>query len=123
MNIVLWVVQILLALAFGMVGVMKLTQPREKLGEQMGWVNDFPANIVKLIGLLEVLGAAGVILPVLTGILPVLTPLAAGGLVLVMLGAMLTHYRRHEYSMIGMNVILALLAVAVVYGRYVAMPL
>lgn len=123
MNIVLWAVQILLALGFGMAGIMKLTQPREKLVERMAWVNDFSQNIIRVIGLLEVLGAVGVILPALTGILPWLTPIAAVGLVLVMLGAMLTHYRRHEYSMIGMNVILLLLAVVVVYGRFVAMPL
>lgn len=123
MNIVLWIVQILVALGFGLAGIMKLTQPREKLLERMAWVNDFSQNIVRLIGLLEVLGAAGVILPALTGILPWLTPVAAGGLVLVMVGAMFTHYRRHEYAMIGGNVILLLLAVVVVYGRFVAMPL
>ena len=123
MNIVIWIVQILLALGFGMAGIMKLTQPREKLVERMGFVNDFPQNIVRLIGLLEVLGAVGVILPALTGILPWLAPVAAGGLILVMVGAMLTHIRRHEYSSIGVNVILLLLAVVVVYGRFVAVPL
>ena len=123
MNTVIWVVQILLALGFGMAGLMKLTQPREKLVERMAWVNDFSPNIVRLIGSLEVLGALGVILPALTGILPWLTPVAAVGLVLVMLGAMLTHYRRHEYSAIGMNVILLLLAAVVVYGRFVAVPI
>lgn len=123
MNVVLWVVQILLALGFGMVGTVKLIQPREKLVERTGWVNDFPQSIVRLIGLLEVLGAIGLILPALTGILPWLTPLAAGGLVLVMVGAMFTHIRRHEYSVIGVNVILLLLATVVVYGRFIAMPL
>jgi uncharacterized membrane protein YphA (DoxX/SURF4 family) len=123
MNFVIWAVQILLALGFGMAGTMKLTQPREKLIERMGYVNDFPQNIVRLIGLLEVLGAIGVILPALTGILPWLTPVAAGGLVLVMVGAMLTHIRRHEYAALGTNVILLLLAVIVVYGRFVAVRL
>src|SRR5258707_13692694 len=123
MNIVIWVVQILLAFGFGLAGLTKLTQPREKLVERMGFVNDFPQNIVRLIGLLEVLGAIGVILPALTGILPWLTPVAAGGLILVMVGAMLTHIRRHEYSSIGVNAILLVLAVVVVYGRFVAVPL
>src|SRR5260370_37764084 len=104
-------------------GLTKLTQPREKLVERMAWVNDFSPNTIRLIGSLEVLGALGVILPALTGILPWLTPVAAGGLVLVMVGAMLTHIRRHEYTALGTNVILLLLAVVVVYGRFVAVPI
>ena len=123
MNVAIWVVQILLALGFGMAGLTKLTQPREKLVERMAWVNDFSPNTIRLIGSLEVLGALGVILPALTGILPWLTPVAAGGLVLVMVGAMLTHIRRHEYTALGTNVILLLLAVVVVYGRFVAVPI
>jgi uncharacterized membrane protein YphA (DoxX/SURF4 family) len=118
MNVVLWVMQILLALVFGAFGTAKLTLPWEKLSERVGYVNDFPRSVIRLIGLLEVLGAVGVILPVLTGILPWLTPLAAGGLALVMVGAMLTHLRRHEYPTIGVNVVLLLLAIVVVYGRF-----
>ena len=87
MNIVLWIVQILLALAFAMAGVMKTTQPIEKLATNMGWVKDFTAQIVRLIGTLELLAAVGLILPAVTGILPWLTPVAAIGLVLTMVGA------------------------------------
>ncbi len=120
MNITLWIVQAVLALAFGMAGVMKLTQPTEKLAGQMGWVEDFAPNTVKLIGGLELLGAIGLILPLLTGILPWLTPLAAVGLVLTMIGAMLTHLRRHENQMVMVNGALLLLAAVVAYGRFVA---
>ncbi|MEP7284467.1 MAG: DoxX family protein [Chloroflexota bacterium] len=123
MNIVIWIVQILLALAFGMAGILKTTQPLDKLSERMGWVKDFPPAIVRLIGTLELLAAIGLILPALTGILPILTPLAAVGLVLTMIGAALTHARRGEYSGIGANIILLLLAAFVVYGRFVAVPL
>ena len=123
MNTAIWIVQILLALAFGMAGLMKLTQPREKLTERMAWVNDFTQTIVRGIGLLEILGAVGVVLPALTGILPWLTPLAAGGLVLVMIGAAATHFRRKEYSGIGVNLVLFALAAFVVYGRFLAVPL
>jgi len=120
MNIALWIVQALLALAFGMAGLMKLTQPKEKLAAQMAWVEDFAPNIVKLIGTLELLGAIGLILPLLTGILPWLTPVAAVGLVLTMLGAMATHIRRHENQMLVVNGVLLLLAAFVAYGRFAA---
>ena len=119
MNIALWVVQVLLALAFGMVGFLKLTQPKEKLASQMAWVNDFAPNTVKGIGALELLGAIGLILPWATGILPWLTPLAAAGLVLTMIGAVVTHLRRNENQMIVFNLVLLLLAAFLVYGRFV----
>ncbi|MEZ4629530.1 MAG: DoxX family protein [Deinococcales bacterium] len=80
MKIALWVIQILLAFAFIAAGAMKATQPKEKLAKNMGWVNDFSANTVKLIGILEVLGGLGLILPSFTGIMPWLTRLAALGL-------------------------------------------
>jgi uncharacterized membrane protein YphA (DoxX/SURF4 family) len=124
MDIALWVVQVLLALLFGAAGFMKLTQPREKLmSTGLKWVEDFSPNIVKTIGGLEVLAAIGLILPALTKILPILTPLAATGLVLTMIGAGLTHFRRKEYPMIIANLVLLALAAFVAYGRFVAVPL
>ncbi len=118
MNIALWIVQALLAIAFGMTGAMKITQPKDKLAAQMGWVEDFAPATVKAIGVLEVLGAIGLILPRLTGILPWLTPLAALGLALTMLGAMATHFRRNEYPMLVPNLVLLVLAAVVAYGRF-----
>ncbi len=123
MNIVLWILQVVLALAFAMTGISKLTQPKEKLAAQMGWVEEFSQGTVRLIGLVELLAAIGLLLPALTGILPILTPLAALGLVLVMVGAMLTHQRRKETPMVGVNLVLLLLAAFVAYGRFVAVPL
>lgn len=123
MNIIVWILQVVLALLFGMAGTMKLTQPKAKLATQMGWVEDFSQGTVRMIGGLELLGAIGLILPALTGILSFLTPLAALGLAVTMLGAMLTHFRRNEYPMIGVNLVLLLLAAFVVYGRFVAVPL
>jgi uncharacterized membrane protein YphA (DoxX/SURF4 family) len=123
MNTAIWVVQILLALAFLMAGIAKATQPIEKLSERMGYVKDFPPTVIRMIGTAEVLAAIGLVLPALTNILPVLTPLAAGGLVLIMLGAMATHFRRKEYPMIAINLVLLALAAFVVYGRFVAVPL
>ena len=123
MNITLWVVQILLALAFAMAGIMKVSQPIDRLEARMGWVKSVGPRGVRLIGSLEILGAIGLILPAVTGILPWLTPLAATGLVLTMIGAMITHGRRGEYSQIGMNVVLLLLAFFVAYGRFVIVPI
>src|SRR5258705_11938269 len=106
MNTVVWIVQILLALAFLMAGLMKLTQPIERPAQRMSWVNDFSPASIRVIGAVEFLGAIGVILPAWTGILPWLTPLAATGLGIVMLGAMATHLRRHEQPMLVGNVVL-----------------
>ncbi len=123
MSVVLWVLQGVLAVAFLMAGAMKLMRGREQLRESMGWVEDFSARTIKVIGLLEVLAAIGLVLPGLTGILPVLTPLAALGLVGLMLGAAVTHYRRHEPPMIAINAALGIVAAVVAWGRFGPWPL
>jgi uncharacterized membrane protein YphA (DoxX/SURF4 family) len=122
MGIALWVVQVLVAAAFLVSGATKLSQPKEKLVKNMAWVENFSQQTVRLIGALEVLGAIGIVVPALTGILPWLTPLAALELVLTMIGAALTHLRRTEYGSIAMNVVLLVLAAFVVYGRFFVLP-
>ncbi len=118
MNIALWIVQILLALAFLAAGIMKIVTPVEKAAVRMKWVLSMPAEVVKLIGVLEVLGAIGLILPAVTGVWPWLTPLAALGLVLTMAGAALTHVRLAEVSQVPPTIVLPLLAAFGAYGRY-----
>jgi len=118
MNVVLWVVAGVLAAAFLVAGLTKLTQPKEKLAGQMGWVEDFSPGVIKLIGGLEVLAAVGLILPAALDIVPVLVPLAAVGLVVLMAGAAITHLRRHEPQMVVINAVLLLLAVVVLWGRF-----
>ena len=122
MNIVLWTFQILLALAFLMAGSMKAFQ-YEKAKAQMAWVLAVPHGLVTFIGTVEILGAIGLVLPALTGILPWLTPLAAVGLVTVMVLASGFHFTRREYATIGVNIVLFVLAVSVAYGRFVVAPL
>jgi uncharacterized membrane protein YphA (DoxX/SURF4 family) len=122
MGVALWVIQGLLAVAFLGAGAMKLSQPKEKLAQNMGWVEDFSQPAVRLIGAVEVLGAIGLVLPALTGILPWLTPLAALGLALTMVGAALTHLRRKEYGTIAVNAVLLVLAAFVAYGRFFVLP-
>ena len=118
MNTVLWILQIVLAAAFGFAGIGKLTRPKEKLQERMGWVEDYSATTVKLIGAAELLAAIGLILPAATGIVPWLPPRAALGLVGVMVLAIPVHRRRHETPMVAVNVVLALLAAFVAWQRF-----
>src|SRR5688500_9346722 len=118
MNMFLWIVAGQLALVFLATGAMKLLRTKENLAESgMGWTVDFSGPGVKAIGALEILAAFGLILPALSGIVPVLVPLAALGLVLLMLGAAVTHARRREVRMIVINSVLACLAAVVVGGR------
>ena len=118
MSIVLWIVQSLLALAFLAAGSMKLMRSKAQLEEQMPWVTDFSPMVIRLIGAVEVLGALGLILPAVTGIATVLTPLAATGLAVVMVGAMVTHVRRNEMAQLAPNVVLLALALFVAWGRF-----
>jgi uncharacterized membrane protein YphA (DoxX/SURF4 family) len=96
MNVISWILQIVLALLFVSAGFFKVTQPKEKLRPMMGWVDSYEDHHVKLIGTAEILGALGLILPWATGVAKALTPLAALGLLLIMIGAVATHLRRKE---------------------------
>jgi hypothetical protein len=119
MNIALWIIAGLLAVAFLAGGAVKLIQPKEKLAASgMGFAEDFSAGTVKAIGTLEVLAAVGLILPAALDIAPVLVPLAAVGLVLLMVGAAITHLRRHEAQAIVVNLAVLALAVLVAWGRF-----
>ncbi|MGW1892373.1 DoxX family protein [Streptomyces sp. NPDC002004] len=124
MNVLLWVLAGGLAVAFLAAGTMKLSQPKQKLAASgMGWTEGVSAGTVKLIGMLEVLAAIGLILPPALGIAPVLAPLASLGLTLVMLGAMVVHARRSEAQMVTVNLVLFALAAVVAWGRFGPHPL
>jgi uncharacterized membrane protein YphA (DoxX/SURF4 family) len=122
MNIALWIAQVLLALDFGIHGweMWSLTMTPPKM---FGYIVDISPRSRRFIGAAEILAAIGLILPGLTGILPWLTPLAAVGLIIVMIGAIPFHIRRKEYPNIGLNLILLAVAAFVAYGRFVIMPL
>jgi uncharacterized membrane protein len=117
-NIVLWVIASILAVGFLLAGIMKATQPREKLAVKMDWVNDFSAGTVKFIGVVEILGALGLILPAALEIAPTLTPLAATGLAVVMLLAARVHARRKETQEVVVNLVLFVLAGFVALMRF-----
>jgi uncharacterized membrane protein YphA (DoxX/SURF4 family) len=116
MNLTIWIIQGLLATAFLMAGIMKLIMPKNNLKEKIGgWVDEFKESQIKLIGLFELLGAFGLVLPMLLQVVPILTPIAAFGLVLTMVGAARIHFKRKESIM--SNIVLLILGVLVIIGR------
>lgn len=118
------ILSVLLAAVYLLVGVLKLTTPREKLlaNPRMGWAQDFPARSIKGIGLAEVLGAVGLLVPWYIGVLPVLTPLAAVGLAVLQALAVRVHLRRGEGKVVPGNVVLVVLALVVAVLRFVELP-
>jgi uncharacterized membrane protein YphA (DoxX/SURF4 family) len=123
MNLALWIVAIVLAATFTGSGLMKLLVPKDKLvNAGQGWAQDYTPTNIRLIGFVELLGAAGLIVPAVTHIAPILVPLAAIGLVLVMVGAAMVHARRKEAMNIGVNAVLLALAVFVAWGRFGPYP-
>jgi len=123
LNIALWVAQVLLAAMFLMAGIMKATQPIEELSQSMTWVNDFSAGMVRFIGISELLGGIGLLLPALLRIKPILTPLAALGLFIIMVLAFIYHISNAEYQALGINLILGAIAVFIAWGRYKKAPI
>jgi putative oxidoreductase len=119
----LWSVQGLLAAAFLASGAMKLAQPIEVLAQQASYAAALPAVVVRFIGLAEVAGALGLILPAVTRIKPGLTPLAAGGLVVVMVLAMIWHLTHGEAAFVAAPLVLGALAAFVAWGRHLRAPI
>ena len=120
MNVTLWIVTGLLAAAylFGGAGKVIISKGRiATVSASARWVEDFSAGSVKAIGALEVLGAIGLILPAVLDTAPVLVPLAALGLVMVMIGAALTRLRRREFNYMVVDVVYLALAAFVAWGR------
>ena len=117
MNTVLWIAQIVLAGLFLITGLTKLTQPRLKMAAgPMRWAADATDRQFRAIGLLEVLGALGLILPGALGIATGLLPLAAIGLALTMVGAIATHVRYKEVDRVAVPVVVLGLALFVAIG-------
>ena len=123
LHIGLWVAQVLLAAMFLMSGFMKLAQPIDKLSQMLPWASQVPEALVRFIGLSEVLGAVGLILPSLLRIKPQLTAWAAIGIAVIMLFATFFHLSRGETGAIVMNIFLALLAAFVAWGRFKKAPI
>jgi len=123
LNIALWIVQALLAAAFGFAGFGKLTAPIAELAPRMAWVTAMPPGVVRFIGASELAGALGLLLPSLTRIQPRLSALAGAGLATIMVLAAAFHISRGEIRFLGMNLGLGALAAFVAWGRFKKAPL
>jgi uncharacterized membrane protein YphA (DoxX/SURF4 family) len=123
MTYVLWIIQVLLALLFLFAGGTKLVLPLEVL-KSMGSPNQIvlPGLLVRFIGVCEVLGALGLILPGLLRIRPGLTPLAAAGLVIIMMGATVISFAEDAVAAALFPLVVGLLAAFVAYGRWRLAP-
>jgi putative oxidoreductase len=124
-SIGLWVAQVLLAALYLMAGWMKLSQPMAGLAAMgMGYATEMPELFVRFVGLMEVLGAIGLIAPAASRILPILTPLAALGLSVVQVAAIILHAVRGETAMtLPMNLVLLALSLFVLWGRIRKAPI
>jgi len=110
------ILECILAVLFLIAGAFKTFQNKEKLAKRMPWVNDYAITTVRFIGISELLGAVGLIVPHYTGILPVVSPIAAVALAVVMLLASIHHIRKNEYKEVVLTgILIALLAVVVFY--------
>jgi uncharacterized membrane protein YphA (DoxX/SURF4 family) len=124
METALWIAQVVLAAIFLLTGTTKLTQPRLKMAAgPMRWAADVTDRQFRTIGLVEVIGAIGLILPAALGIAPLLVPLAAIGLVLTMIGAIHVHVRHGETNRLAVPILVLALALFVAvegFGTYSA---
>jgi uncharacterized membrane protein YphA (DoxX/SURF4 family) len=118
MNIALWIIQVVLALLFLFAGVMKLVLPIEEMTKQM----PMPGLFLRFIGVCEVLGGLGLILPGLLRIRTILTPLAAAGLVIIMIGAIALTLKSGQLGPALFSLVVGLLAAFVAYGRWRLAP-
>lgn len=119
MNIALWIVASVLAFAFAGAGTMKLSKSRSELEPQMAWVGHATDSQVRLVGFVELTGAIGLILPAALDTAPILVPLAATGLVLTMIGAVITHIRIGDrIAEAAPAIALGALAAFVAVGRF-----
>lgn len=119
MNGVVWGFAWVLAAMFFPVGLYKLVKTRQQLIDgPWDWAEDFSARTIKLIGVAEILGAIGLVLPPLVDVAPLLSPIAACGLLLMMIGAFFTHIRREEHHLLLINAPLMVLLIVVIWGRF-----
>ena len=125
MNIALWIIACVAAVAYAIGGASQLLMTKEKyrsLAASQHWVDDFGAGHIKAIGITKIIGAIGLVLPAVVGIAPVLVPLAACGLMLVMTGAATTRFRRSEWKYLVGDVFYLGVFAFLAWGRFALQP-
>jgi hypothetical protein len=122
LNMALWLAQVLVALAFGAGGVMKLALPIADLAAMWPWAGDLPPAIVRLLGAIDLLGGAGILLPSLTRIKPALAVTAAACCIALQCCAMAFHAARGEIAALPVNLVLCALCAFVLWGRWKKCP-
>ena len=123
LNIVIWIFQILLALVFLSAGFLKAFKPIAEIGTQIFWAPRMPEGLVRFIGVSELLGGIGLILPAALKVLPQLTTFAAAGLSLVMLLANLYHIGQGEFFVLPSTGALLFFLLFVTFGRWKLSPI
>lgn len=123
MKKVIWILQVVLALMFLMAGSLKTFSPIAELAEKMPWVTEYSEGMVRFVGISELLGGLGIILPSILRIKPFLTTVAGFALGLVMILAAAYHISKSEFSALPMNFILGGIAVYVAWARWRKFPI
>jgi len=119
MNLALWIIQGLLSAFFVLTGLGKLSGSKQHHIDSGHLQPGGSIIFIRMLGILELLGAAGIIVPWLTGILPILTPITAVCFCIVMMGALVVHGRKKEYKFLPLPVVVIALAGTVAYYRFI----
>ena len=119
MHTYITIFQGILAVLFLSTGIAKGLTPKARLELKMPWARDYSQSIIRIAGLCEILGAIGLVLPEGLNILPILTPIAAIGLILIMGLAARTHYKRKENKEIGVNAGLAFILLIIAVYHFI----
>ena len=122
MNIALWIVAGVFGIAYVAGGIVKLTMPYEKYAAKLGCPEDFTPGNVRFMGVVEILGGIGLVLPGLVGVAPVLVPIAASCMALYMAGAITERLRRGEYKELLGDLLFLAAMVFVAWGRFAIEP-
>jgi putative oxidoreductase len=123
LGVSLWIAQVLLAAFYGLTGILKLTLPISRLAAMFHWPDMYGEAFTRFLGVCELAGALGLLLPAATRIYPRLTSLAAAGLVLLQICAISYHVSRHEFERLPLNIVLIATAAFILWGRWRKAPI
>lgn len=119
-DIIILVLQIGLCIVFLYFGALKLFMPIEQIAKRVSWAHDYPPSRIKFFGFVEILGALGLVLPYYLDFFPILTPMAATGLAMVMAGSATVHLKRDEMNMIFLNIFIIFLLAGIGFNTLLA---